>query len=74
MTTLGAMRDPREYITVDNCSDILTCIYCGQYSEPHKFDRRGQCVCVNFENCVYNRLEDGRISEARAGQLLGRKV
>ena len=73
MSTLGAV-DPRNILRdINSCSDIVCCVYCGNYSAPLKNDRRGAIVCVSYEDCVYNRLEDGNIDEARATKLLGRR-
>jgi hypothetical protein len=63
----------QQYVTVDNCSDIRNCVYCGNYSEPLKDNSRGQVVCRDFENCVWNRVDNGEIDSDRAWKLIGRK-
>jgi hypothetical protein len=59
---------------IDEMGEILSCHYCGNYSEPLKDNPRGQVVCKSFEDCVWNRVENGLMTEARAKQLLERKV
>lgn len=71
MTSLGAIDSRNILRDINSCSDIACCFYCGNYSTGLKINRRDQVVCISFEDCVYNRLEDGSIAEARAAQLLG---
>lgn len=72
MTALGAINDADRLHDINSCSDIISCVYCGNYSTGLKIDRRGQVVCQSFVDCVWNRVEDGSMTEARARQLLAR--
>jgi len=58
-----------EHISIDEC---ISCTLCGNYSEPLRERYYGDFVCVDFESCVINRLEDGLLSEAEAKELLNK--
>ena len=68
MTSLSANQP--QPITQD-CADILACHYCGNFQGGLYVNRLGQDVCRDLISCVYNRVENGEMDEARARVILG---
>jgi len=57
------------YVTVD-CADVEGCRYCGNYSSGLHVNRFDHLVCDDFEQCCWNRVENGDLDQARAERLI----